>query len=301
MKTRKEGIKMRKRKMIKLVVGFYMLLFGVLPAHATHMDSLVQYFSASMEYGVLLDSKFGAYHESRGFCGLTRISGKFDESERNIYLDFYRIPNGSHGLWIVKGSHGSNNSYDINVYTECVDYERFDRYKGDALVHMPDIVVAQRPRVYIPERLQSPQNVKLWGNDSICYLRGVSGVFDGAGEFSWILAHESKEETPDPSVNWMRVVSNSWDGCVSGRPMCVAIQPGLYQPVSIHDVKQGQPDERMIPADEGVCFLSGMSGKFRGGGEEIGIYVDDQGWRTLYVRSNQEDVRAKAVCVRYSD
>jgi hypothetical protein len=86
-----------------------------------------------------------------------------------------------------------------------------------------------------------------------------------------------------------------------GIPVCVSIQPDMYQPVTVHHVNQGDPDLRMIRADEGVCFLSGMSGKFEGGGEKIGIYVDDQGWRTLYVRSQKVDVWAKATCIRYSD
>jgi hypothetical protein len=275
-------MQMKKGRMMYVVIGFCVLLFSVLPAHADLMD-----FSYFHYYSGMGNQRF-PYAESRGFCGLTRISGKFKGKGNysiSIYID--HDPNTNANYWAVKSSDGF---LDYYVDIECIDYDHFsNRYiHNERKGRWNDI--AKKNRIF-----------QLWGSDSICYLNGVGGRFDGSGEFAWILAHESTDKTPDPGSNWLKIVSNTGSGAVKGDARCVAIQPGRYQPVTIHEVKQGEADRRMIRANEGVCFMSGMSGKFEGGGEEIGIYVDDQGWRTLYVRSQQVDVRAKATCIRYSD
>jgi hypothetical protein len=276
---------MKKVKMMYTVIGFCVMLFSVLPAHADLMDFSYFHYNSGMGPQML------SYAESRGFCGLTRISGKF-EGYDSVSLNIDHDPITNADYWAVE-TYGS--SHDINVDIECIDYYHFsNRYIHNALKHF---------WWYPASRFfnRNDRIFQLWGNDSICYLYGVGGRFEGSGEFAWILAHESTDKTPDPGSNWLKVVSNTDEDVVFGHAMCVAIQPGRYQPVTVHEIKQGEPDLRMIRANEGVCFMSGMSGKFEGGGEEIGIYVDDQGWRTLYVRSQQVDVRAKATCIRYSD
>jgi hypothetical protein len=41
---------------------------------------------------------------------------------------------------------------------------------------------------------------------------------------------------------------------------------------------QGGPRIKTIRSDEGFCFLSGIAGKFEGGGEILSVYPEDAGW-----------------------
>jgi hypothetical protein len=54
----------------------------------------------------------------------------------------------------------------------------------------------------------------------------------------------------------------------------------------------------MIPVSEGVCALTGITGRFRGGGEAAYIYNNNGTW-TLTGRSQQNGVSARAACVTF--
>lgn len=67
-----------------------------------------------------------------------------------------------------------------------------------------------------------------------------------------------------------------------------------------HAVKQGQAPRYLgINEDEGFCFITGVTGKFEGGGEAIRVYVDRKGNWILEVRSRQRGVTGWARCVRF--
>jgi hypothetical protein len=53
-----------------------------------------------------------------------------------------------------------------------------------------------------------------------------------------------------------------------------------------------------VRATEGLCFLTMVSGKFEGAGEEVSVYVEDGRWR-LGGWSRQKDVAAAARCVKW--
>lgn len=40
----------------------------------------------------------------------------------------------------------------------------------------------------------------------------------------------------------------------------------------------GDEPIRLLPADKGFCFVSGMGGNFEGGGEGVRVFVDDGAW-----------------------
>jgi len=40
----------------------------------------------------------------------------------------------------------------------------------------------------------------------------------------------------------------------------------------------GDQPIRLLPADKGFCFVSGMGGNFQGGGEGVRVSVDDGAW-----------------------
>lgn len=64
--------------------------------------------------------------------------------------------------------------------------------------------------------------------------------------------------------------------------------------------KSGQAPVRMMPVNEGLCALTGVSGKFRGTGEKVHVFQGGDHW-FLYGQSLQGYIWAQAHCVKYKD
>ena len=60
--------------------------------------------------------------------------------------------------------------------------------------------------------------------------------------------------------------------------------------------QQGQGARRMIPAGDGVCFLTFVTGRFEGGGEQVRVNVNSEGYWILSGASAQAGVAARAMC-----
>ena len=62
----------------------------------------------------------------------------------------------------------------------------------------------------------------------------------------------------------------------------------------------GDPVLRLLPAERGICFVSGIGGNFQGGGEAVRIYVDD-GWWWVGGRTCQPSLWVEVTCVEWPD
>ncbi|HEX5053320.1 MAG TPA: hypothetical protein VFZ65_16205 [Planctomycetota bacterium] len=56
--------------------------------------------------------------------------------------------------------------------------------------------------------------------------------------------------------------------------------PALPAPPAVTVVRwqHGDAQKRLMPADRGFCYVSGMGGNFQGGGEGVRVFVDDGIW-----------------------
>ena len=63
---------------------------------------------------------------------------------------------------------------------------------------------------------------------------------------------------------------------------------------------RGDPPIKMIRADEGFCFLSGVGGSFAGGAERVRVYIRDGYWY-LEGMCMQSSLWAEATSVRHGD
>jgi hypothetical protein len=73
-----------------------------------------------------------------------------------------------------------------------------------------------------------------------------------------------------------------------------------YADISRYNWEFPHPPVKMIPVKEGMCALTGMAGKFRGGGEAV--FVDQSGDRWyLGGFSKQGYMWAQAHCIKYKD
>ncbi|AZZ96950.1 MULTISPECIES: hypothetical protein [Pseudoalteromonas] len=123
--------------------------------------------------------------------------------------------------------------------------------------------------------------------DRICFLSKVQGKFEGWGEAVWV-----KE-----------VGATYYLGGKSNQDNVAAIATCVTNPKGNYDVQydtwsQGQSDIYLGDRNN-VCFLTGMSGKFEGWAESIGIKNYSYG-TYLGGTSNQHSVEAQAGCVARS-
>jgi hypothetical protein len=65
--------------------------------------------------------------------------------------------------------------------------------------------------------------------------------------------------------------------------------------------EQGQPPVKLIRSSEGFCALTMARGRFEGGGEDVRVWVEADGFWYLGGHSHQADVSAECVIVRYRE
>ncbi len=71
--------------------------------------------------------------------------------------------------------------------------------------------------------------------------------------------------------------------------------------VEFHTWQQGEPPVKLIRRDEGFCALTRVTGNFRGYGETVRVYISDDGYWYLGGDSQQNDVTADCIVVRYQN
>ncbi len=75
--------------------------------------------------------------------------------------------------------------------------------------------------------------------------------------------------------------------------------PKLGAAVETHWWHQGEPPVKLIRQEDGFCALTGVTGRFQGGGELVRVYVADDGYWYLVGRSGASDVAAECIVIRY--
>ena len=65
--------------------------------------------------------------------------------------------------------------------------------------------------------------------------------------------------------------------------------------------EQGQPPVKLIRSSEGFCALTMVRGRCKGGGENVRVWVEEDGFWYLGGHSHQADVSAECVVVRYRE
>jgi hypothetical protein len=118
--------------------------------------------------------------------------------------------------------------------------------------------------------------------DKACFLTYVSGHFEGGGE--WV-------NTFTTGGSWYLGGNSLQDGVAAGA-RCI--------PVSSYTGEfgwgQGQTPEPMVPNSDSSCFLTLMTGRFKGGGELVRVF-EYRGWWFLGGSSLQEGVADRARCI----
>ncbi|MGC6464687.1 MAG: hypothetical protein ACON5N_03805 [Akkermansiaceae bacterium] len=124
-----------------------------------------------------------------------------------------------------------------------------------------------------------------------CYLGGMSG---NVGELT------SAEVSLDPEDGFYYLSGRFESRSTAFRAVIVKYPEGETPELKISHAewKRGDPVQELIKAGDGICVLSGVSGAFRGQGEEVRLFVDAKGRWRLGGRSNLINTGAKAMVIR---
>jgi hypothetical protein len=227
------------------------------------------------------DDDVRLYGTAAGFCYLTEVTGSM-LSEGTTF----RLAGGMARLEIRDGAWRLTTTRGVRATARCTWWQDWKNLGSARLFTTPEGFMVKS---------SWPQSIgTLWDDRSLCFLSGVSGhEFGGAtarverNPGAWSLTVGSPIGTPYDSA------------------MCIAT--GRSAPFRLRDAPgggtsfawtQGQPDTWMMPVSQGVCMLTGISGRFAGGGESVEIVRED-GYYKLRGRSMQQGVGARAQCVPY--
>ncbi|MGJ8644703.1 MAG: hypothetical protein ACSHX9_14950 [Luteolibacter sp.] len=128
------------------------------------------------------------------------------------------------------------------------------------------------------------------GKEGFAFLSATSGQFLAGGAYVrvWL----------DPD-GWWYLKGN---GPVTGKATVVEWRDGLTPPeVITYSWVKGNEPIRMIPQNEGFCFLSMMAGGFNGGGEHLQIFIDEDEFWKFRGSTKRSMTRGEAVALRFSE
>jgi hypothetical protein len=115
-----------------------------------------------------------------------------------------------------------------------------------------------------------------------CALTGMQGKFSGG---------DQKVAVVRVGEEWILTGSSSGHG-VNATGTCVSLS---WQGLVDKSWKQGDPSVKLGSAGPMSCLLSAITGRFRGGGEEVEVSLAGNEW-ILSGDSQQNDVGATATC-----
>lgn len=193
------------------------------------------------------------------FCFLTAVSGKFAGGGESVY-----VSQSDDHWWLT----GSSQQIDVSATAMCIPRN----WRGQKLEISDEYTWTQ----------SNPAPKKMGSADGrVCFLTRVTGKFEGGGE---------RVRTYKEQGSWW-LGGNSFQRDVAARARCVNTtqQSGGFL------WKQGE-DSKPMEAAPWACGLTGMHGRFYGGGERVAIEERDGKWH-LGGRSQQRDVIAEAHCM----
>jgi hypothetical protein len=134
--------------------------------------------------------------------------------------------------------------------------------------------------------------VKLTANDaSFCFLTSIAGSLAGYGE--------KVSLAPGVDGNWYLACTTQQPLAARAAAVTTKLRREFEDKYELHSWQRGQSAVKMIHKDEGFCFLSSVSGTFRGFGEQVRVYINpDDGFWYLDGHSGQAQLAAKAYSVK---
>jgi hypothetical protein len=207
--------------------------------------------------------------KNTGFCFLSSLAGHLAG-----YGEGVTVRVGDDGFWSLEG----HSAQDV-LSARAISIE-----------HLMPAMFKSETKEFHWRKGDSPVRM-LNKADGICFLSSVEGHFEGAGEEVavrlrndgyWYLEGRSRQDDLGASA-----IGIEWTN------------PGAYSiEAEEHSWSVGDSPVRLLKENEGFAFLSSVSGHFLGAGEEVRVYLADDGQWRLEGRSGQKEFAASATAVR---
>jgi hypothetical protein len=228
---------------------------------------------------------------NEGFCWLTSMGGNFRGFGESVAVEVFG------DSWFLSGQ--NNFQPSVHGSASCVRYSAFQNIVNQWTFTNPAISDAAnfyQGTGFFPV-------AQLWENHSFCYLGRISGQFNGFREDARIFFDNG----------WYNLTADTGapygDG-VAAEARCIYLGQrnnaftNPANPTLDFEWKQGDPLLQMLPADQGICYLTRVAGDFRGPEEEVDAQVLGRSFTSagdwyLYGTSVKHDVAASARCTYF--
>jgi hypothetical protein len=214
-------------------------------------------------------------------CALTRITG-------NFYCCNSMAIEPRDGNWVL---HMTTQYSSQSASVRCVPYRSFVGY-NPANLQMTSLVTSVDGWS------------QLWPESCVSTLNGIDGSFDGGGEWAAVYPKASSTGPGWPSTafgverhaqGWARDARHG----AYGLSVYLGGDPAKRYWAGRTRWSQGENPKMLTRIADSFCFLAGVGGKFRGGGEVVEVVPGADGYWWLQGASQQEAVWADAECVWY--
>ncbi len=126
----------------------------------------------------------------------------------------------------------------------------------------------------------------------IAFISGLAGNLGGTGD--------SFELQVSKDGSWT-LSGKSADFLAARATAITDLAPVQFAPqITRYEWSNGKPAVKMLHRKDGICVLAGVSGAFRGYGEEVKVRLADDGYWYLEGKSAQGELHAKAIGLKWS-
>lgn len=237
-----------------------------------------------------------------GFCYLTGITGNYRGFGEAVTLELRLNTRGGYDWFLT----GRSLQDGVGAKARCVRYSAFRNTAP--FIHFTTGLGLQCTRVAPPP---SPGTIDfgpfcpVWQTDSACFLSGISGALSGADDSTGISASSSSfngYQSVEIQVSRPGGALTAYTQCVNlGKTryqLALSPSPGAPGTDRGYRWSQGALAVPLLPVSQGICYLTGIQGNFRGAGESVQITQSGGSW-LLSGASMQTGVRAEARCLSY--
>lgn len=237
----------------------------------------------SPEYESAADS-VRLWNTDLGFCWMTAISGNLLPLSGDFELGRGAFLNVREGAWYL-------DTQEVTARARCAQFSDFKFAGTGKMVSSPEGWAASGLGTKVP----------LWGSSTLCFMSGAGNGFDGGAQRMSVTRDGSQWTlgTTGATVNaWGTWGLERSVVAARGHAMCVDTGRTTEWRATSYAWAQDAPQRWMMKSNEGVCMLTGIGGKFAGGGEGVEI-AEDSGYWVLRGHSMQHGVSATAQCIPY--
>jgi len=233
------------------------------------------------------------------FCALTGVAGKFEGAGEEVYIngDF----TGSIPMWAM---HGKSQQTGVSGTATCYTRGSFTGAGSQQTIVSPEFVHQDKsPGCHwygCPVHSPSPTSITAWQGDSVTMITGMGGDFNGTEEYIEVKQASTGAASTlieaQNDIEWneiSRIHAHSFFIGVPGAGR-LARTTGIYAAGGVN----GADRREMLPVDQGMCYLTRISGDFQGAHTAVTIERNNNNrWELVVKGSSGDKVYGQARCM----